>query len=115
MDEKQKLEDELARLDNEWIARRESFLIKDKHGKLAEPTGVHLVPRVLVMVGSVVLMAFLSASELHPVFVYALLLPFSVATFQLLSGAGKSDKFDRERSIYESQRSAIIRKMTNGQ
>ncbi len=111
MDECRKLEEELARLDAEWAAKRKTFLIKDKAGKLSEPTGAHLVPRVIVMIGSVVLMAFFSATELHPAFVYALLLPFSVATFQLISGAGKSDKFDRECSIYESQRSAIIRKL----
>lgn len=111
MDEITKLEEELARLDADWAARRDSFLISGKDGSRSEPTGVHLVPRVAVMIGSVVLMAFLSASSLHPVFVYALLVPFAIATFQLLSGAGKSDRFDRELSAYESHRSAIIRRI----
>lgn len=111
MEDITKLGEELARLDAEWTARRDAFLIAGKDGSRAEPTGVHLVPRVIVMIGSVVLMAFFSASSLHPVFVYALMVPFAIATFQLLSGAGKSDRFDRERSAYESHRAAIVRRI----
>lgn len=105
------LEQELARLDRDWETKRATFLVRGKDGKLGEPTGAHLIPRVIIMVGSVVLMAFLSATSLSPIFTYALLIPFSLATFQLISGAGKSDAFDRAQSEHEGLRSAIIRKL----
>jgi hypothetical protein len=106
-----KLEEELAALDRDWERQRETFLVRNRDGTLGEPTGVHLIPRVLIMVGSVVLMAFLSATSVPAVIIYVLLIPFSLATFQLLSGAGKSDGFDRAKSVYESHRSAILRKL----
>ena len=105
------IEEELARLDREWEVKRETFFGRGKDGKLGEPTGADLVPRVIIMVGSVVLMAFFSATSLSPIFTYAMLIPFSLATFQLISGAGKSDAFDRAESEHEGLRSALIRKL----
>jgi hypothetical protein len=111
MDTVAKLEEDLLALERDWARQRESFLVMGKDGKLGEPTGAALIPRVIVMVASVVLMAFLSATSLSSVFVYAMLIPFSLATFQLLAGAGKSEAFDRASSIYESHRTALIRKL----
>ncbi len=105
------LEEELARLDREWGVKRATFLVRGKDGKLGEPTGANLVPRVILMVGSVVAMAFFSATSLSPFFAFACLIPFSVATFQLISGAAKSDAFDRSQSEHEGLRSAVIRKL----
>ena len=118
MDTAAQLEAELARMDAEWHRKRETFLVRGKDGTLGEPTGANLIPRVVVMIGSVVVMAFLSATSLPAILPYLCLVPFSVATFQLLSGAGKSDAFDRARSAYEGERSAVVRKLertTNGQ
>ena len=111
MDTVTKLEEELAQLERDWERQRASFLVREKDGKLGEPTGANLVPRVVIMVGSVVIMAFLAATSLPAFLPYACLVPFSIATFQLLAGAGKSDAFDRAKSAYEGQRSAIIRKL----
>jgi hypothetical protein len=111
METVKQLEQELSALDEAWVVRRESLMDVGKDGKRSEPTGKSLIPRVLVMVGSVIVMAFLSASSLPTVFVYLFLVPFAVATFQLISGAGKSDSFDREQAIYESQRSSLIRRI----
>jgi hypothetical protein len=111
MDTAAKLEEELLTLERDWQRQRETFLVLGKDGKLSEPTGASLVPRVIIMVGSVVVMAFLSATSLPTAFVYLLLIPFSLATFQLLSGAGKSEAFDRARSIYESHRTSLIRRL----
>ena len=111
MDTITQLEEELAQMERDWERQREGFLILGKDGTLGEPTGASLVPRVVIMVGSVVIMAFLSATSLPAFLPYACLVPFSIATFQLLAGAGKSDAFDRAKSAYEGQRSAIIRKL----
>lgn len=111
MDTVGKLKEDLDTLERDWERQREGFLELGKDGKLAEPTGASLVPRVVIMVGSVILMAFFSATSLSSIFVYALLIPFSIATFQLLSGAGKSDAYDRAYAVYESHRTSLIRKL----
>ncbi len=115
MDDISQLEQQLAQLERDWERQREGFLVMGKDGKLSEPTGANLVPRVIVMIGSVVMMAFLSATSLSGFLAYVLLVPFSIATFQLLSGAGKSDAFERAQSVYESHRSAIYRKIEAAQ
>lgn len=115
MDEISQLEQQLAQLERDWERQREGFLVMGKDGKLGEPTGANLVPRVIVMIGSVVFMALLSATSLPAFLAYVLLVPFSIATFQLLSGAGKSDAFERAQSVYESHRSAIYRKLEAAQ
>ena len=105
------IEEALACLDRDWEAKRATLLVRGRDGKLSTPTGAHLIPRVLIMVGSVVMVAALSATSLSPVFVYAMLVPFAIATFQLIAGGGKSDAFDRAQSEYEGLRSALIRKL----
>ena len=100
----------LAALEVEWQQERARYLTRDKDGQMQEPGNSVNIPRTIVlMVGSVVVMALVSASPL-PSYVSLLgLIPFGIGTFQLMVGSSKAEAYERGQTAYESRKAALER------
>ena len=109
--EKARLEAELAALDQEWREQQKRFLVRGKNGNLEEPKPVNVVAAITMMIGSVLVMAFLSATPLPIYVTYVGLIPFGLGTYQLLAGSSRAEQRDRFRTAYESKRAALVRKL----
>ena len=110
--EKARLEAELSTLESEWREEEKRFLVRGKDGKLEEPKPVNVVAAIGMMIGSVIVMAFLSATPLPIYITYLGLIPFGLGTYQLLAGSSKAEQRERFRTAYESKRAALMRKLS---
>jgi hypothetical protein len=111
VNERARLEAELAAVERQWETDQDRFMIRGADGQRQEraPTSV---PRcIALMVGSVIGMALLSATPLPPYVALVGLVPFALGTFRLMISSAKAESFERCRTEYETRRTALLRKL----
>lgn len=110
-DARERLNAELAAVERQWHADQEHHMVRDAEGHLVPRKPVSVKNCIIMMVGSVLAMAILSATPLPSLLVYIGLIPFGVGTFRLMIGATKAEAFERCRTEYESRRASIHRRI----
>jgi hypothetical protein len=111
MNERARLEAELAAVERQWDADQERNLVKDADGRLVARPPTNVARCIALMVGSVIGMAFISATPLPPYVSLLGLVPFTIGTFRLMIGSSKAEAFERCRTEYETRRTALLRKL----
>src|SRR5688572_12875738 len=111
MTERARLEAELAAVEQQWDADQERHMVKGPDGRFVERPPTNVARCIFLMVGSVIAMAFISATPLPPYISLLGLVPFAIGTFRLMIGATKSEAFERCRTEYETRRAALLRKL----
>ena len=109
--ERVRLEAELASVERQWESDCERFMVRTPDGRLVERPPTNVKNCIVLMVGSVVGMALLSATPLPPWVTLLGLVPFGVGTFRLMIGSSKAESFERCRTEYETRRGALLRKL----
>lgn len=109
--ERARLEAELAAVERQWDADQALHMVKGPNGELVPRPPTNVARCILLMVGSVIGMAFLAATPLPPWVMFIGLVPFAVGTFRLMIGSSKSEAFERCRTEYETRRTALLRKL----
>jgi hypothetical protein len=106
------LEAELAAVERQWRSDQERYLVRGPDGELVERAPVNVGRCIVLMVGSVIGMALISALPL-PVYLPLLgLIPFGVGTFRLMIGSSKAEAFERCRTEYLTRRDSLMRKLS---
>lgn len=110
-DARERLNAELAAVERQWRADQERFMARDADGHLVPRKPVSVRNCILLMVGSVLVMAILSATPLPSLLVYVGLIPFGIGTFRLMIGASKAEAFERCRTEYDTRRASIHKRI----
>ncbi len=111
VNERVRLEAELAAVERQWESDQERFMVRAPNGRLVERPPTNVKNCIILMVGSVVGMALVSASPLPPWVSLIGLVPFAIGTFRLMIGSSKAESFERCRTEYETRRGALLRKL----
>ncbi len=108
------LQNDLERLDREWENRRQTLLVRSKHGRVSEPSSAGS------MIGGMIAVAFgifwmgTAASMGAPAFFPLFGLVFiGAAIFGMVNGTAKAGTYKTQLGEYESQRQQMIRRIEN--
>jgi hypothetical protein len=111
VNERVRLEAELAAVERQWDIDQERYLVKSPDGQFIERAPTNVARCVALMVGSVIGMALLAATPLPPYVTLVGLVPFGIGTFRLMIGSSKAEALERCRTEYETRRGALLRKL----
>jgi hypothetical protein len=104
-----KRQNEVERLDREWMLRREQFLTRNKDGSTSPPSAVGTIvgPIVAVVFGIIWMVGAASAGA--PVLFVVFGLVFVVAAMIAgITGAGKAAQYQDQQRAYEQQRQQLL-------
>jgi hypothetical protein len=103
------LQNDLERLDREWDSRRDSLLVRNKHGVASEPSSAGSVFGGAIAVVFGIFWISMASSQGAPGFFLLFGLVFiGFAIVNMVSGTAKAGAFRNQRSDYEYQRRKLI-------
>ena len=86
-------------------------LVRGPDGELRPRPTRSVTSCIGLMVGSVLVMAFLSASSLPVLVTYVGMIPFGLGTYWLMISCSKAESFERCKTAYETHRGSLLRKL----
>ena len=109
-----KLQNQLERLDREWMMEREQYLVRGKHGgrHLPSKTGV-MIMLVFVVGFGIFWMASAARIGFVPAIFGVFFIGFAVVTFVTMFS--KADQYERRRRTYEAERRRLLRAVDSRQ
>ncbi|WP_348212905.1 hypothetical protein [Luteolibacter sp.] len=103
------LQNDLERLDREWDNRRETLLVRNKHGNVSEPSsaGSMIGGMIAIVFGIfwISMAASIGAPGFFPLFGLVFI---GVAVFNMVNGTAKAGAYRNHQSDYESRRQQLI-------
>jgi hypothetical protein len=103
-------EQELERLDREWELRRQSLLVRGKHGSTSEPStfgGIFVI--AFGLIAGIAWMAFAASMHGSGAFPLFGLLFIGAAVASGVTMLSKASRLDSERREYEIRRNQLLR------
>ena len=113
-------QNELERLDREWAAEREEFMVSDKNGRRSIPTAAgSAVGAIVAIVGGIVWMVVASqvasgfggVGAIFPLF-GLVFIGFGIASS--VGGSKKAERYKRAKKRYDVARAAVSEKLDRG-
>jgi hypothetical protein len=103
------LQNDLEQLDREWDSRRETLLVRSKHGNVSEPSSAGSLIGGMVMIAFGIFWTGMAASHGAPAFFPLFGIGFiGFAIFNMVKGTAKADTFKSERGDFETRRRQLI-------
>ncbi|MEN9360362.1 MAG: hypothetical protein RL095_1897 [Verrucomicrobiota bacterium] len=108
-----KWQNELERLDREWLLEREGHLTRDRQGNPEKPEGANLGCLVLILPIGFLLFFIGSANSIgapaiFPLFGFGMLILIVIGA---LKQAGKADDYEEAENRYRSRRQELLKKL----
>lgn len=102
------LQNDLEKLDREWAAKRESFMVTGKHGDRSIPSAGGSMVMGIIGIGFgifwVIFTSQMGAPGFFPLFGLVFI---GFALFGMISSSGKAGAHDKAKREYESKRSEL--------
>jgi hypothetical protein len=109
-----RLQNELERLDREWLLEREQHMMRGKHGRTYRPSRAGGVVAAVVMGGFGVLWTGLAVSMGAPFFFPLFGLVFiGFAVFVCISSVTKAGAYARGEQTYQARRDEVLRRLAS--
>ena len=106
------LQNDLERLDREWDSRRETLMVRNKEGRVSEPSSAGSVIGGMVAIVFGMFWVGMASSMGAPSFFPLFGLVFiGFAIFSMVNGANKAGAYRNHRSDYENQRQELIHRI----
>jgi uncharacterized Zn finger protein (UPF0148 family) len=104
-----KRQNEIERLDREWIIRRDRLMTRDKHGHTSTPSAVGSIIGAIVMAVFGIIWTAVTSSTNAPFFfpLFGVVFIF-IAVGTGINGALKASQYNDELRCYERQREALL-------
>ena len=111
-----KWQNQLDRLDREWMLQRDSLMVRDKEGNLREPNaGTGIVGGVIAVIFGILWTSV--AGSMHAPFPFPLfgLIFIGFALYTVLSNSGKASAYKAARVQYERRRLELLRHLSDAE
>lgn len=114
-----KMQNRLERLDREWQKERETYMIRRKDGHVSEPSTGGNIIGFLFLIPFIGVCLFIagSASKMGAPGIFSIV-PVGIgvfaivaAIFAMISGTGKSSKYQERKQLYEDKRRQLTKEL----
>ena len=106
------LQNDLEQLDREWDSRRQTLLVRNKHGAVSEPSSAGSLIGGMVMVAFGIFWTGTAASMGAPgIFPLFGLVFIGAAVFSMINGTAKAGTYQSELRDFETRRQQLIERI----
>jgi hypothetical protein len=106
------LQNDLERLDREWNHHRQSLLIRDKQGRVSEPSPIRSLAAGILAIGFGILWLVLAISMGAPgIFPLFGIVFVAFAVFNVIRGTTKGKAYQSHQHHYEVQRQQLVQRI----
>jgi hypothetical protein len=106
------LQNDLERLDREWDNRRQSLLVRNKHGAVSEPSSAgSLIGGMIMIVFGIFWMSMATSIGAPSFFPLFGLLFIGLAVFSMINGTTKAGAYKSGRDDYEARRRQLVNRI----
>ena len=107
-----RFQNELERLDREWMLERELYLIKDKNGShVPNKSGSHLMPGIFVAIFGCIWILVTLASRALPLTIFGIVIVL-FALSALVRNSNKAAEYQQRYADYQVARRELLDKIT---
>lgn len=106
------LQNDLEQLDREWDSRRETLLVRNKHGNVSEPSAAgSMIGGMIAVVFGIFWISMASSMGAPGFFPLFGLVFIGAAVFGMINGTAKAGTFRDAQGAYESRRRELIERL----